>query len=70
MIITPDQISLSTDETFDLLYSVNRNLWEQVLDTLSDAVQEIYEKETGLEISVIDDGVHIEFDSINYYATF
>lgn len=66
MKITPEHISLSVEETFDLLYSVNRYLWEQVLDELADAVEEIYQKETGMDSFITENGVSIESDSINY----
>ena len=66
MKITPEHISLSVEETFDLLYSVNRYLWEQVLDELADAVEEIYQKETGMDSFITENGVSIGSDSINY----
>ena len=66
MIVKTNEVSLTIEETFNLLYEINPCLWEQVLDSLSETIQHLYEIKTGLDNSIIDEGIQFTENSVFY----
>ena len=60
-------VHFTTEEAFQLLHNQDLKLWEQVIDLLADAADDLYSRTPGAKLhdSVIENG--IEFDEEGMY---